>query len=316
MPRRSRVALVTGGCKGVGYQIGKEIIKRIPSAITYMTTRGDTAGLSSLIGMELGGGARDRAKFVSMDVIEARSVGKLRDSIHSRFGGLNILVNNAGIYQLPDLSSPENFSIQATELLKTNYWGTKTVLSAFYPDFKQGARIVNITSNLAHVKAKITCEQGELKQQARDKFKKCGSLCELDGLVMKFQRDADMNRCKEEGWPFCAYSVSKMAINAYTRILQRDLDNEGRQDVVVNAVYPATKHSKIAQDGILLQTDETAANFVFYMATIMPNSAGVFPRGEVIWDNSQVVCQDKYLTYNRPSTGPVDTPKYTPLSLQ
>lgn len=279
MPRRSRVALVTGGCKGVGYQIGKEIIKRIPSAITYMTTRGDTAGLSSLIGMELGGGARDRAKFVSMDVTEARSVGKLRDSIHSRFGGLNILVNNAGIYQLPDLSSPENFSIQATELLKTNYWGTKTVLSAFYPDFKQGARIVNITSNLAHVKAKITCEQGELKQQARDKFKKCGSLCELDGLVMKFQRDADMNRCKEEGWPFCAYSVSKMAINAYTRlphllismqsnllissrILQRDLDNEGRQDVVVNAVYPATKHSKIAQDGILLQTDETAAKYV------------------------------------------------------
>ena len=29
--------------------------------------------------------------------------------------------------------------------------------------------------------------------------------------------------------------------------------------------------------------------FVFYMATVMPNSHGVFPRGAVIWNNTKVV---------------------------
>lgn len=44
MPRRTRVALVTGGTKGIGYYIGKEIVKRIPSAVCYMTSRDSVSG--------------------------------------------------------------------------------------------------------------------------------------------------------------------------------------------------------------------------------------------------------------------------------
>ena len=79
-----------------------------------------------------------------------------------------------------------------------------------------------------------------------------------------------------------------MNINAF-RILQDQFEQEDREDVVVNAVYPCTKHSKIDHGDLKMLDDEEGARFVFYMATVMPNSHGVFPRGAVIWNNSRVV---------------------------
>ena len=31
------------------------------------------------------------------------------------------------------------------------------------------------------------------------------------------------------GWPRCSYTVSKLAVNAYTRILQKQLEDKGDQ---------------------------------------------------------------------------------------
>ena len=81
----------------------------------------------------------------------------------------------------------------------------------------------------------------------------------------------------------------------YYRILQQQFDEDDRKDVVVNAVYPCIKHSKIDQSNIQVLDAEEGGQFVFYMATVMPNSHGVFPRGSVIWNDSKVVdSQEKY----------------------
>ena len=168
--------------------------------------------------MELGAGARDRSKFIQLDIRDEETIGKHRDKIVKSFGGLDILVNNAGIYQKP---TPEDdkFPKQVKEILSTNYWGTKNVITAFYNDFKPNSRIVNITSNLAKVKSVVEPEQAKakLKKIARDRLTNARNLCELHGLVMKFQRDANLGVWEREGWPTCAYSVCKMAINAYTK---------------------------------------------------------------------------------------------------
>jgi carbonyl reductase 1 len=289
MPRRYRVALVTGGTKGIGYMIGKEMLRKIPSSFAFLTSRGETSGMDSILGMELGGGARKRAKFITMDVRNQSCVKEHADAIIQKYGGVDILINNAAIFEKPDL---KNFHEQAIKLLKTNYWGTKNVIKAFFHEPKENARMINITSNLAHVKEKQTCEVETLKARTRNRFLLAKNLFELDGLVLKFEDDVFRGRCKDEGWPECAFSVSKMAVNAYTRLLQEDLDEQGRKDVVVNAVYPATKHSKINQDGFDLITREQAAQFVFYMATTMPNNPDRFPRGEVIFENSMAVFKD------------------------
>ena len=81
----------------------------------------------------------------------------------------------------------------------------------------------------------------------------------------------------------------------HCRILQKQFDDDDREDVVVNAIYPCTKHSKIDQASMHILDVEEGGRFVFYMATVRPNSHGIFPRGSVIWNNSKVVDnQEKY----------------------
>ena len=53
---------------------------------------------------------------------------------------------------------------------------------------------------------------------------------ELDEMIMSYQRSStEFNSTFEiMGWPRCAYTVSKVAVNAYTRILQKQLDQKGK----------------------------------------------------------------------------------------
>ena len=55
---------------------------------------------------------------------------------------------------------------------------------------------------------------------------------ELDEMLMEYQRSStEFNSTFDVmGWPRCAYTVSKVAVNAYTRILQKQLDLKGNFD--------------------------------------------------------------------------------------
>ena len=58
-------------------------------------------------------------------------------------------------------------------------------------------------------------------------------------------------------------------------------------------MFRCTKHRRIEDKSVSIMDDEEGARFVFFMATVRPNSHGVFPRGAVIWNNSGVVAQDR-----------------------
>ena len=211
--------MITGGCRGVGYYIGKELLKNIPGLTCYMTSREPLAGHDVLLGMELGAAARTRAKFINLDIRSFDQIEAVKDQICKSHGGLDILVNNASIYRPPDYDM-DNFSNHVEQILQTNYWGTKKVITAFWRSFNPDSRIVNITSHLAHVMTRVSSAEEQRKKLSRTRFGQTKTIGELDNLVIKFQRDADRGRSREEDWPTCAYSVSKMAINTYTRLLQ------------------------------------------------------------------------------------------------
>ena len=62
----------------------------------------------------------------------------------------------------------------------------------------------------------------------------------------------------------------KFVLIDYYRLLQQKFDEDNREDVVVNAVYPCTKHSKIDQTSLKLRDAEEGGEFVFHIATMMP----------------------------------------------
>ena len=195
-----RVALVTGGSRGVGYFIGKELLRNLPNITCYMAAREveNLSGHSALLGMELGAGVRDRAKFVNCDIRSFDQIEAVRDEIVRHHGGLDILVNNASIYRPADYQI-ENFTTHVQEVLQTNYWGTKKVISTFWDCYRPHSRIANITSHLAHVMTRVSTEEEERKALSRTRFGQVKTIPQLDSLVMKFQSDAEKGRSRQEG---------------------------------------------------------------------------------------------------------------------
>ena len=97
------------------------------------------------------------------------------------------------------------------------------------------------------------------------------------------------NNFREAGWPQCAYTVSKVAVNAYTRILQGQLECEGMESVVVNSIHPGSRHSKISQESPLTATD--AAKSVIAVALLAHPCH--HPRGKFFWHDLQIIEWDQ-----------------------
>ena len=167
--------------------------------------------------MELGTAARHRAKFLTLDVRDVGQIGSLRKTLMDKHGGIDILVNNAAGY-LPPVEDQTQFEVQTKTILETNYWGTRNLVNAFMPHFNPNCRIVNITSNMAHHSAGACPEEILLRKNLEDKFSRIKTMYELDGFLRAFQTDVLMGTWRENEWPSCAFSVSKMAINVYTRL--------------------------------------------------------------------------------------------------
>ncbi|CAN6240267.1 unnamed protein product [Urochloa humidicola] len=171
----------------------------------------------------------------------------LADFLKIRFGKLDILVNNAAIgveYGAEDpadssLTSDEKFngmdinqrlewlvnSVRDTydaarEGLRTNYYGVKHVIEALLPLLQASSdgRIVNVSSEWGLLRQ---IDNEELKQELND----VEELTEerLDEVLTTYLNDFKAGKLEARGWPlhFSGYKVSKVTMNAYTRILAR-----------------------------------------------------------------------------------------------
>ena len=59
----------------------------------------------------------------ALDITDETSIIELRDYMKEKYGGIDVLVNNAGVAFPVDTT--ETFGIQAKLTLDVNYWGNK-----------------------------------------------------------------------------------------------------------------------------------------------------------------------------------------------
>ena len=62
----------------------------------------------------------------------------LRDFMKEKYGGIDVLVNNAAIAFKNSATEP--MGVQAEVTCKTNYWSTKNVCDLLFPILRPGAR--------------------------------------------------------------------------------------------------------------------------------------------------------------------------------
>ncbi|MGP7815638.1 SDR family oxidoreductase [Niallia sp. 01092] len=138
-----QVALVTGGNRGIGYELVKQLAL---NGFTVILTSRDPE-----MGHEAAQKIRESdldVSFVAMDVDNQDSIRQAAITVNERYGRLDVLINNAGVYldENKKLLTMDPSILEKT--MATNFFGAYHVIRSFIPLMeKQGyGRIINVSS--------------------------------------------------------------------------------------------------------------------------------------------------------------------------
>ena len=216
--------LITGANKGLGFETARRLVAA--GHTVYVGSRDAERGRRAADALG--------ARFVQLDVTDDASVQAAAKAVAAD-GGLDVLVNNAGI----EARGPGNSVVGAAELtadliretFETNVFGTVRVLHAFLPLLERSAApvVVNVSSGLA-----------------------------------------SLTRVSEAGtpthaYPGVAYPASKTAVNMLTVQYAKAFPQ-----MRINAVEPGfTKTDLNGNTGV--QTVEQGAEIIVRMALVAPD---------------------------------------------
>ncbi|CAI8613091.1 unnamed protein product [Vicia faba] len=288
----NRYAVVTGANKGIGYGICKKLV--LSGVVVVLTARNEERGLEAVERLKEETGLYDLVVFHQLDVDDSTSVASLALFIKTMFGKLDILVNNAGVSGGKILNGDallrkrngaeidwkevgyETYEL-AEKCLKTNFYGVERVTEALLPllHLSTSPTIVNISSRAGLLKH-ITNEC------ARKVLSDIGNLTKekIDEVLKEFEKDYREGLLEIKGWQTfaSAYTISKAALNAYTRIMAKKYPH-----FYVNSVCPGFVKTDINQNTGNLSIDEGTETPV--MLALLSNggvSGCFFTKGEVI----------------------------------
>jgi NAD(P)-dependent dehydrogenase (short-subunit alcohol dehydrogenase family) len=200
MMTEQKIALVSGGNKGLGLETCRQLARR--EITVLMGARDPKKGRKAADGLKSEGLA---VESIQLDVTRADHIAQVVAFIETRFGRLDILVNNAGIIH-PDepmfANSAEHVSLQALrETFEVNFFGQVALTQALLALIKKSpaGRIVNVSSILGS----LTLHSDESSQATQVK-------------------------------PL-AYDASKTALNQFTVHLAASLK---KTPIKVNAAHP------------------------------------------------------------------------------
>ncbi|XP_062256786.1 carbonyl reductase [NADPH] 1 [Platichthys flesus] len=267
----TKVAVVTGSNKGIGLAIVRALCKQY-QGVVYLTSRDEGRGQEAVASMASEG---LKPMFHQLDINDLSSITAAAAYFKDKYGGVDVLVNNAGIAFKGADTTP--FAVQAEVTLKTNFFATRDMLTHFLPIVKAGGRVVNVSSFVGQ-RALTQCSP-ELQKRFRSEDI---TEDELVGLMQQFVDATKKNEHKQGGWPETAYGVSKTGLTTLTMILARQLTKERPSDkILLNACCPGWVRTDMAGDKAPKSPDEGAITPV-YLA-LLPAGA-TDPHGKFVSD--------------------------------
>lgn len=248
-------ALVTGGNRGIGLEVCRGLGERglrVLLAARQLEEGERAAAELRAAGLDV----QARA----LDVTDGASVEALASTI-AREAPLEVLVNNAGV-------ALDGFDAEVVRrTLAANFEGPMRVTDALAPHLARGARVVMVSSGLGELEG--------LAPAIRARFDPPRDRESLVLAVADFEAAVRAGRESAEGWPRSAYRISKVALNALTRLYADALRPRG---VLVNAVCPGWVRTRMGGPGASRSPREGAAGIVW--AALLPEDgpSGTFFR--------------------------------------
>jgi 3-oxoacyl-[acyl-carrier protein] reductase len=138
----SRVAIVTGASRGIGASVAERLARDgLAVVVNYSANAAPAEALVRKI--EASGG---RAMAAQADVTDAGAVHRMFDSAESVFGGVDVLVNNAGLMTLANVADTDDAAFD--RLVEVNLKGTFNTLREAAKRLRSGGRIINFSSSV------------------------------------------------------------------------------------------------------------------------------------------------------------------------
>lgn len=137
-----KVALVTGASGGIGGETAKRLAR---DGFTVIVNYAGGAAPAEAVVREIEA-AGGRAITAQADVADPAAVRRLFDHAQAAFGGIDVLVNNAGIMKLASLADTDDALFEQT--IAVNLRGVFNTLREAARRLRDGGRIINLSSSV------------------------------------------------------------------------------------------------------------------------------------------------------------------------
>ena len=138
----NKVAIVTGAARGIGAAVSRRLARDgFTVVVNYAASAAPADALVRQI--EAAGG---RAITAQANVADAASVVRMFDSAETAFGGVDVLINNAGVMGLATIADTDDALFDRQ--IAINLKGTFNTLREASKRLRNGGRIVNVSSSV------------------------------------------------------------------------------------------------------------------------------------------------------------------------
>ena len=142
----SRTAIITGASRGIGAAVAERLSKDgLSVAVNYAGSEAEASALVNKI--TSAGGHAITAK---ADVSKADEVSRMFEVAEKEFGGIDVLVNNAGIMLLSSIGSTDDTAFDRQ--IAVNLKGTFNGLREAAKRLRNGGRIINFSTSVVGLK--------------------------------------------------------------------------------------------------------------------------------------------------------------------
>src|SRR5262245_12318314 len=138
---RGKTALITGGSRGLGLALGRELVARGANVAICARDVDELERASSDL-------VRPGRPVLALpcNVADIEEVGRMAQAVREHFGSIDVLINNAGVIEVGPIETMTLADYE--EALDINLRGALNTMLAVIPEMRQQGegRIVNITS--------------------------------------------------------------------------------------------------------------------------------------------------------------------------
>ncbi len=181
MPRMSgKIALITGAASGLGKA---DALRLAEEGATVILTDIDEEGqaLAETISESTG----QQTRFFHQDVSDENRWEEIMAAVVDEFGGLDVLVNNAGIAFIatPEDTTLEQFRLANSVMSEGVFLGCRTAIPAM--KLRGGGSIINMSSVASHLGFPIYFAYTAAKGAVRSMTKSIAVHCQMNGYNIR-----------------------------------------------------------------------------------------------------------------------------------